>query len=1109
MKNNKVKYLSGILSTLVLAGCNSGTNTGGGQHVTAAPLAAESNMLNLFTQSSALQGKLVVPSSSSIWYLSGATITITNTSSTALDLSKSAISFASQDIKGNLIIVGTFTNWYVSGHGTSYSIVFTAGNGTAQVGQVKTGNSTAATINPGETITFTAGFDLKGNPYDVNTANDTFSLDGASPEPKPTPTPTPIPTPSETCTGIVAWDISKVYTGGQKIQYNGNEYTAKWWTQGDKPSLSSDSNPWKFEQKCSDTPPDPIVNLGALDVVVDTTNTDCKNSNICHGLTVHVADATGQEVVAPIVVPDNALGGVFTQPITGLKAGSIYSVASNALANTTLEYNPATAKTTIIKDSTVTINAKYTKLSPAIATGKIEISLPTVVPNYTGELAVEVVNVANSNAVVGTYLVKQGASFTTENLPISDSKNQYIIKLSKGLADPKNGLYYVESGTPQVLVNKDTTTSLILPLIKSNKPLNKVIVNLSGLEGADRAKVSFDDVTHTFAYVNQENVQNGNLTYLVESSLNFGLSLVANGSNAYEQSQLDFTGIINKDVTYTASFKKKDTPPLTYNYDYFDPKTPPAKGFQDYNYNVNLTLNGDAKPKTITLTSNFQPTSLAGGTCFGQGIWGDGIKISTKVDGNLYKTTLTTTGSFDLKDRCLISGGDTGNSKTIISVPVPYISSVTADGLNVPIFQPCSSTGCKDPGNGYVNAGYYANWAVWGRSYNPNKMPFDKINDIIYAFIGFNPSTGTLKSLDISPDYWGLVATTKAMLQYPYMHAHLSFGGWTNAGVNTAPMFQQLSSSPAAMQTFATQAVELMRQTKFTGIDIDWEWWSDYSNNQAPAKQMLAFYKILRTELDKASIKDGKHYTLTIAVNAGVDRVKAMQNTAVNPNAVADFWKQVNGLVDQVNLMTYDYHGAYDQDAAYFHANYDFANVPVDKQAAVGQTNGWSIKDVVAAYQTNGIETKKLVVGLPIYARTMQVASNVNGGLLQPITSAGFGDWEAGVLDYKCLINPIKDPVTGCGNKAVPSDVIFYSSNSTGSVLDTFNKYGRDALQPWGYSPSTNTFITFDDAWSVKAKTQKVIDQKLGGTMFWELDGDSTDTSKSLVKAVSDKYLGK
>ena len=74
-------------------------------------------------------------------------------------------------------------------------------------------------------------------------------------------------------------------------------------------------------------------------------------------------------------------------------------------------------------------------------------------------------------------------------------------------------------------------------------------------------------------------------------------------------------------------------------------------------------------------------------------------------------------------------------------------------------------------------------------------------------------------------------------------------------------------------------------------------------------------------------------------------------------------------------------------------------------------------------------------------------------------------------LDYKCLINPTSDAVNGCGVNVAPSDIVFYDANATGDKLASFNKYGRDAMQPWGYSPSTKTFVTFDDVWSVRAKT--------------------------------------
>ncbi|MDE4949028.1 glycosyl hydrolase family 18 protein, partial [Francisella tularensis subsp. holarctica] len=67
-------------------------------------------------------------------------------------------------------------------------------------------------------------------------------------------------------------------------------------------------------------------------------------------------------------------------------------------------------------------------------------------------------------------------------------------------------------------------------------------------------------------------------------------------------------------------------------------------------------------------------------------------------------------------------------------------------------------------------------------------------------------------------------------------------------------------------------------------------------------------------------------------------------------------------------------------------------------------------------------------------------------------------------------------------------------------------KYGKVAMQPWAYSPSTKTFVTVDDVWSVNEKTKYAKSKNLGGTMFWQADGDSTDTNKSLINAVAKVY---
>ena len=40
------------------------------------------------------------------------------------------------------------------------------------------------------------------------------------------------------CAGVSAWSSGTAYTGGQTVTYNGDLWSAKWWTQGDTPGGS-------------------------------------------------------------------------------------------------------------------------------------------------------------------------------------------------------------------------------------------------------------------------------------------------------------------------------------------------------------------------------------------------------------------------------------------------------------------------------------------------------------------------------------------------------------------------------------------------------------------------------------------------------------------------------------------------------------------------------------------------------------------------------------------------------------------------------------------------------------------------------------------------------
>ncbi len=580
------------------------------------------------------------------------------------------------------------------------------------------------------------------------------------------------------------------------------------------------------------------------------------------------------------------------------------------------------------------------------------------------------------------------------------------------------------------------------------------------------------------------------------STAGFAIILLAacNNGGGNQSSSANSTKVNSQLVQLKAQMQNQ-------SYDYIVP-------FKDYNNKIILSVNGLATAKSLSFNSNFKPKD-GWGNCFGIGRHNLEFITINANKGHITTIKPTNNSTLDLTQTCDIMGTDSGGATVLEGVTDPQVYSVNVidnndNEITLSINEPCRATSCKDPGNGYENAGYYAQWSVWGRQYNPNMIPVNNLNHIIYAFIGFNPANGDIKTLDASADSWGLSAISRDLLQYPYLKASLSFGGWTNNGVNTAPMFAELASSETSMNKFADQAIELMQKTGFSGLDIDWEWWSDYGKGVAPAKQMLTFYKIIKNKLDKVSQIDGKYYTLSIAVNGASDTIYAMQDPK-NPNHVPDFWTQVNTLVDHVNIMSYDYHGAWESTPAYFQATQDFSNVDGYE---IGQSRGMSIKNATDAYIKSGISPKKLVVGIPLYGRSMTVnAINHNSiGLLENVTGTGLKDYEAGILDYKCIVNPVSDPVNGCGSANPISGLAATTFYTHRSNVATFNQYGLNALQPWGYNSQLKTFLTYDDVWSATEKTKYVIKNQLGGTMFWEIDGDATNDSQSIISTVKHTY---
>ncbi|HSC80196.1 MAG TPA: glycosyl hydrolase family 18 protein [Chitinolyticbacter sp.] len=74
-----------------------------------------------------------------------------------------------------------------------------------------------------------------------------------------TPAPvTPVPVTPAPSACHPTWTSSGVYTGGQRVTYNGVNYEAKWWTQGDNPAQSGEWGVWKNVGNCVGGPTTPV-----------------------------------------------------------------------------------------------------------------------------------------------------------------------------------------------------------------------------------------------------------------------------------------------------------------------------------------------------------------------------------------------------------------------------------------------------------------------------------------------------------------------------------------------------------------------------------------------------------------------------------------------------------------------------------------------------------------------------------------------------------------------------------------------------------------------------------------------------------------------------------
>lgn len=292
-------------------------------------------------------------------------------------------------------------------------------------------------------------------------------------------------------------------------------------------------------------------------------------------------------------------------------------------------------------------------------------------------------------------------------------------------------------------------------------------------------------------------------------------------------------------------------------------------------------------------------------------------------------------------------------------------------------------------------------------------------------------------------------------------------------------------AQPAARPAFVASCIDIFLRGHlapgveaprlFDGIDVDWEY---------PHGDDAANFVALLSDLRQAMNAVRPGLLLTIAagpsprMNGGVDLAA------------------VNGLVDQVGLMNYDYNGPWNPRTGFLAPLY------------TEDGKGGSVERSVHDWEAAGIPAAKLLMGIPFYGYGWQQVARADNGFWQPGHSIRgdrpypfFRDLMApqGAL---VRTSPASAPATPV---AVSQTGPASPASSAPATTPPFILY-RDphSKAPWLFDGST--FWTYEDPTSARTKARFARDEHLGGIMAWELSEDSADSA--LLRAAHLGLLG-